>query len=156
MGTFLNIQLEANATTGNEHSRTSLVTGSRPHYLLDCRLRRITCARAAAVQEQFLVEALAMGAGDSAVNQLLDVWKSGDGEALAALVYSASKANAEFYETIYYARNERMSDRLVELLREEPDSTCFAIVGAGHLIGDFSVVDRLEGGGYRMRRGGLD
>lgn len=113
-------------------------------------------SHSAAVQEQFLVEALAMGAGDSAVNQLLDVWKSGDGEALAALVYSASEANAEFYETIYYARNERMSDRLIELLQEEPDSTCFAIVGAGHLIGDFSVVDRLEGGGYRMRRGGRD
>jgi uncharacterized protein YbaP (TraB family) len=104
------------------------------------------------LQEEMLLQALAGGDMQAFVKQLLEAWKRGDDEDLLALAIGA-EASEEYLETVLYARNELMVERLMELLAEQPDATCFVIVGASHVVGPLSVVEMLESEGFTLRRG---
>lgn len=106
----------------------------------------------ASLQEQMLLRALAEADNEIRVVQLLEAWKRGDAENLLGFAMGP-EASEELLETILYARNELMVERLSELLAEEPDATCFAIVGAAHVVGRLSVVEMLEAQGFTLRRG---
>lgn len=56
------------------------------------------------------------------------------------------------YETEYLLvqRNKRMAARIVELLVNKPDKYFFA-VGAGHLVGDDSIVDFIRRAGFSVK-----
>jgi len=97
------------------------------------------------------------GGGDP--GELIETWKQGDARALSELVFPEDAgAYDELYETLYFARNARMAEGLLELLEEGPPGRVyFAVLGAAHLIGDSSVQEMLRAGGYEsIRMSGAD
>jgi len=104
------------------------------------------------LQEELLLQILTDSVTPVAVKAMFEAWKRGDGEDLLARGMGAD-ASEEFLETILYARNELMVERLMELLAEQPGATYFVIVGALHVVGPLSVVEMLESEGFRLRRG---
>ena len=51
---------------------------------------------------------------------------------------------------MFHERNKRMTDRISQYLEE--DSSYFVVIGAGHLIGENSIVDLLTKRGYTAKR----
>lgn len=89
------------------------------------------------------------------VTELVTAWKSGDaarlGKALSTEEQELPSALAkEFHESFLTRRNAAMADKVERLLRD--GKSCFAAVGAGHLVGDDGVVALLAKKGYRVRQ----
>ena len=103
-----------------------------------------------AAQEEMLIEALSTEAS-SELLALIDAWKRGDEEALAKLVLEGTAE--EVYQVLFVARNERMAEALLALMQQGAESdTWFAVIGAGHLVGESSVATMLRGSGLDVRR----
>lgn len=80
---------------------------------------------------------------------IFDTWSRGDGPALAELLFGQMGEHPEFaplYERLYFERNERMAETIAGYLRG--DQNVFVVVGAGHLVGERSVLDELAARGY--------
>ena len=110
-----------------------------------------------ALKERFLAEtlrgALDPSPGGDAVSALLDAWERGDEPALAGLVFGPLASDptlAEFFEAMYFRRNEIMARRLGDHLRD--GRTRFCVVGVSHLVGERSVVALLRGWGFSVER----
>jgi len=73
--------------------------------------------------------------------KLMDNWKAGDSEALAALMNESIAQTPELAQALLYNRNMRWSDWIAT--RMDQPGTVFMAVGAGHLAGEKSVVDLL-------------
>jgi uncharacterized protein YbaP (TraB family) len=102
------------------------------------------------LQEMMLADTLAHSAEAAhAVDAILAAWRHGDDQALAALLGSELKSRPELrpiYERVFLARNREMARQLA-LLLEEP-GVVFAVVGAGHLVGEESIPTLLADRGY--------
>lgn len=82
---------------------------------------------------------------------LRDAWMARDLETLESLILEAEDENPDFYRDVFIDRNERWTEDLVSMLEEE-SGTVFLAVGAGHLLGDDSVLRMLEDEGYDVTR----
>lgn len=97
------------------------------------------------------------------LDQMLEFWKSGDAEAFKKYTSpeyefpelsdpettAEEKAYiAEFQKKLITNRDKGMADYIDNLLKAEGSSTYFVIVGSGHYISDYSVLDRLTEKGY--------
>ena len=72
-------------------------------------------------------------------------WKSGDAETLEKILlddYKNDPRYKEFFEEMFTKRNIRMTNIIEKYL--EGDKVHFVVVGAGHLIGEGSIVDILK------------
>ena len=58
-----------------------------------------------------------------------------------------------YFNILFFERNIGMADAFIECAQV---STCFMVVGAGHLVGEQSVVDLLRQQGYEIRQHGVD
>lgn len=111
------------------------------------------------MQEYSLLDVLRHADGiGSFVDALVRAWSTDDAETLETLMFSAAGADNEFgepyFEELIFARNERMANRIAELI-EDPayaGQACFAVVGAGHLIGDRGIGVLLEKRGHQVDR----
>ncbi len=105
-------------------------------------------------QESMLRDALNQSPHfDRATDQLIEAWRQGDERALQELVFRplAEKADFEsFYDAIFFRRNEVMTRRLAELMRD--GKTRFAVLGAGHMLGSRGIPSLLCGRGFDVRR----
>ena len=54
----------------------------------------------------------------------------------------------DIYDKLFFSRNRKMADKIKTYLQKEGDF--FVVVGAGHLVGDRSVVDLLRAEGYTV------
>ncbi|XP_053549480.1 metalloprotease TIKI2 [Bombina bombina] len=63
---------------------------------------------------------------------------------------TAQEIDIYFRQELIYKRNERMAKRVVALLRENKDRSFFFAFGAGHFIGNNTVIDVLRQGGYEV------
>ncbi len=82
------------------------------------------------------------------IDELYEAWYAGDAETLGRLVrehYSPPEFAGTF-RRLFTERNERWVEALIDYLSTE--SAYFIVVGAGHLVGDGSVIDLLEQAGY--------
>ncbi|WP_237065462.1 TraB/GumN family protein [Microbulbifer guangxiensis] len=83
---------------------------------------------------------------DTLIPGMMSAWKSGDAEAMHDLVIADElQENPQFaslFEVMFYQRNRNMSARIAEA--SENHDTLFVIVGAGHLVGEKSVLKKLE------------
>jgi len=102
------------------------------------------------------------------VNLLLKYWHDGDEESIKEnmpiLLYSDFPQNISEEEKQVYAlleeyknkmftqRDKRMAGLIDELLNAEGSTTYFIMVGAGHYISDYSVIDMLKEMGYEINR----
>ncbi|XP_052556886.1 metalloprotease TIKI1 isoform X1 [Tympanuchus pallidicinctus] len=61
---------------------------------------------------------------------------------------TAQEIDSYFRQELIYKRNERMGRRVKELLEEYPDKSFFFAFGAGHFMGNNTVIDVLRREGY--------
>ncbi|KAK9408020.1 metalloprotease TIKI1 [Crotalus adamanteus] len=62
----------------------------------------------------------------------------------------AQEIDDYFRHELIYKRNERMSKRVKDLLEEYPDKSFFFAFGAGHFMGNNTVIDILRREGYEV------
>ncbi|MDR1045916.1 MAG: TraB/GumN family protein [Candidatus Adiutrix sp.] len=85
------------------------------------------------------------------VNAFLDSWRRGEVEAFAALFfqeYDRYPALRPLLDRVIYQRNERLAAGIRDLL--ESGARAFVVVGAGHLVGERSVLEHLARLGHRV------
>jgi hypothetical protein len=85
--------------------------------------------------------------------RILAAWEAGDAERLDELLLGGTETRPElavFYEKVFFERNDRMSDRIAQLVRD--GGTRFVVVGAGHLVGARGIVRTLESRGFAVTR----
>lgn len=79
-------------------------------------------------------------------------WEGGNPDALAQVLFERvdDPTFRPFYEAIFFTRNRQMTDKLAELL-DRPE-THFAVVGAGHLVGEEGILALLARKGFQVRQ----
>lgn len=91
---------------------------------------------------------------ESFIPKMTDAWKSGDGDALYRLIIADGLAEhpeyAPLYEALFFERNANMAEKIGEASKEH--ESLFVIVGAGHLVGDKSVLKKLEKQGFELQQ----
>lgn len=83
---------------------------------------------------------------------LMQAWRRGDEATLEAVIFEHMDDEpelAELYDRLIFRRNAAMADELEGLLEES--GTWFVVVGAGHFVGDRSVIARMRQKGYEVR-----
>uniref|UniRef100_A0A3Q3K4V6 Metalloprotease TIKI n=1 Tax=Monopterus albus TaxID=43700 RepID=A0A3Q3K4V6_MONAL len=63
---------------------------------------------------------------------------------------TAQQIDSYFRQELIYKRNERMARRVSALLHRNPNQTYFFAFGAGHFLGNHSVLDILRQEGYEI------
>jgi uncharacterized protein YbaP (TraB family) len=80
---------------------------------------------------------------------MIRAWRAGDGEALAReMNRHLEEADGFLAKRLLHDRNASWIPAIEEALRN-PDGNTLFIVGAGHLVGEKSVIELLEAKGYR-------
>ncbi|XP_054253581.1 metalloprotease TIKI1 [Indicator indicator] len=69
---------------------------------------------------------------------------------LAHELVTAQEIDSYFRQELIYKRNERMGRRVKDLLEEYPDKSFFFAFGAGHFMGNNTVIDVLRREGYEV------
>ena len=92
--------------------------------------------------------------GQALVQKILAAWRDGDGERLARLVAEDTALGgagaAELKARLLDHRNHDMAMRIAEQL--ERPGRVLVVVGAAHLVGDESIVERLTRRGYSVQQ----
>lgn len=90
------------------------------------------------------------------VEALIRAWRCADKETLEHLVFadfSGDQMDAREAERLrnilFHERNRDMADRIRDYI-DSGDGDYFVVVGAGHLLGPGSIIDLLQGMGYRL------
>ncbi|MCA8887369.1 MAG: TraB/GumN family protein [Parvularculaceae bacterium] len=85
------------------------------------------------------------------VEKLVRAWTSGDVKLLADEITTPLRLESpNAFETLFISRNRTWVAQIEDLLAGEDD--IFIAVGAGHLVGDDSVIDQLMNAGYKVER----
>ncbi|XP_045078689.1 metalloprotease TIKI1 [Coregonus clupeaformis] len=63
---------------------------------------------------------------------------------------TAQEIDSYFRQELIYKRNERMGNRVKALMEESPDNSFFFAFGAGHFLGNNTVIDVLRSQGYEV------
>jgi succinyl-diaminopimelate desuccinylase len=103
-------------------------------------------------QEQDLLRQtmLEVKAVQSHFQSMLKSWRSGDIEALYALLTSESEKYPELIELFLHQRNADWINQLSAML--EKPQTAYVLVGAGHLGGEKGVLAGLRARGFKVER----
>lgn len=82
---------------------------------------------------------------------MVDAYKAGDAQKLAEAAFDPEdmEKHPELYKVLFNRRNEAWVTELEKLIEK---GDVFVAVGAGHLVGDDSVVAMLEKKGYEVER----
>jgi uncharacterized protein YbaP (TraB family) len=91
---------------------------------------------------------------DATMQSLVESWKQGDETKLSAVLFEDMlqqyPAYADVYEALFYTRNIGMAATIEHYL--ETGGHYFVVIGAGHLVGDKSIISLLESKGYKAGR----
>lgn len=78
------------------------------------------------------------------LNIIKEAWKNGNSALLEKeLLQDSKKSTPKFHEAMFTKRNINMAEKIDNMLKEK-NKHYFIVVGAGHLIGDGSVIDLLK------------
>jgi uncharacterized protein YbaP (TraB family) len=103
--------------------------------------------------------------GSEDLEEILNLWRIGDAESFekyTSMEYeypelvdpeTAEKDKAiidEFKNKLFTQRDKGMAEYIDGLLKAEGKKTYFVVVGSGHYISDYSVLDRLKEKGYEI------
>ncbi|XP_037070666.1 metalloprotease TIKI1-like [Pollicipes pollicipes] len=72
----------------------------------------------------------------------------------AADSITARTIDRYFRDELIYKRNRRMGERILELLWTHPHTSFFFAFGAGHFLGNFTVLEVLRQAGYKVTKVG--
>ena len=91
---------------------------------------------------------------DTFVPRMTNAWKSGDqGDIYDLVIREGMEEHPEYeqlYELLFFKRNREMANKIDELSQRY--DTLFVVVGAGHLVGDKSITDLLQGLGFSVKQ----
>ncbi|MEM9706338.1 MAG: TraB/GumN family protein [Pseudomonadota bacterium] len=88
---------------------------------------------------------------ETLVRRLFNAWLAGDTKILEEEIIAELRATApKSFKTLFTDRNETWTSYIAEALLGQDD--LFIAVGAGHLIGDGSVIEMLRDRGYTVER----
>lgn len=89
------------------------------------------------------------------LQQMLNAYVAGDPEALEEIMFDPAdiEEHADFYEVMFYERHNQWWPKIVDYVER---GDVFIAVGAGHLVGDGSVIDMLDDEGIDVERVGTD
>jgi len=94
--------------------------------------------------------------GESAIEQLVQVYLAGDEDALAeemkAWVGEESPLMRELERALIVDRNVRMAARIAEKVEQDPHTSFVFAVGAAHFPGKYGIVNLLEAEGLEVER----
>ncbi len=81
-------------------------------------------------------------------------WMNGDADRMYRIAIAdplkEAPESAPMYEVLFYQRNGPMADSVQQCVKEH--KVCFVVVGAGHLVGERSVIEALEKKGFNVRQ----
>lgn len=109
--------------------------------------------------QQAMLEQAVDGVEDGSMQEDLDAllaaWSAGDAEGIHASIERETEdlpeaVAQELRASVYDRRNERMAEKVAELL--SAGDTVFVAVGAGHLIGKTGIPALLEQRGFNVQR----
>jgi len=98
-------------------------------------------------QVQWSMVREAINASDAELLSLVEAWRSGNETALDALMQEqlGGEGDTLMLDKILWQRNKVMADGMMRLMTAEAASEpLFVVVGAGHVVGDKSVVQLLK------------
>lgn len=88
---------------------------------------------------------------EAEMDKMTSAWALGDTEGLSAVMNEGMMDDPGFVEAILYARNRNWITS-IEALMESKEGIYMMAVGAGHLVGDKSVIDLLKQAGWTVTR----
>ncbi|WP_339275922.1 TraB/GumN family protein [Paenibacillus sp. FSL W8-0426] len=88
---------------------------------------------------------------DDSVDQMAEMWKTGNDEQLLELTNSFSD-DEEYNKAMLIDRNIGMADKIDGYLKNGKGEEYFIVVGAAHYPGDHGIVKLLEDKGYKVER----
>ena len=103
-------------------------------------------------QETFLAFSL-LGLEESTeeVEDIIDAWKTGNIKKMEEIIFRDEYEGLPYidnlYDVLYFKRNIKMADKISKYLQDTGDY--FIVIGAGHLVGDKSILKILEKKGYK-------
>lgn len=103
-------------------------------------------------QEQLLkttVSQLVEGVEDQVtLDTMIDFWRAGDYDSFEDIIVGSMESMPDEYnQALWHIRNDEMASKIEEYFAES-DETYFVVVGAGHLVGETSIIKELESRGY--------
>ncbi|MGF9700373.1 TraB/GumN family protein [Paenibacillus sp. MABNR03] len=88
---------------------------------------------------------------DDSVNQMAEMWKTGNDEQLLDLTNNFSD-NEEYNKAMLIDRNIGMAEKIDGYLKSDKKEEYFIVVGAAHYLGEHGIVKLLEDKGYTVER----
>ena len=95
----------------------------------------------------------AISASDAELLSLITAWRSGNETELDTIMQEqmGGEGDTKMLEKILWQRNHVMADGIIKLMGStDVTSPLFVVVGAGHVVGDKSVVQLLEQAGAKV------
>lgn len=104
------------------------------------------------LQEEMLVASIASYyTEDSGIDDLTEMWATGNEEQLLKLTESTS-SNEELNKALLTDRNAPMVDKITGYLNDSASKGYFVVVGAAHMLGENGIVPLLEKQGFTVTR----
>lgn len=88
---------------------------------------------------------------DESVNQMAEMWKTGNDEALLEFTNSMS-GDEEYNKAMLIDRNIGMADKIDGYLKNGKNEEYFIVVGSAHYLGEHGIVKLLQDKGYTVVR----
>jgi uncharacterized protein YbaP (TraB family) len=85
--------------------------------------------------------------------ELVDAWERGDEVVLTRLLFGSLEEHpefADFYEAVFFTRNETMAAQLAALRGDGKQR--FVVLGIGHMLGLRGIPALLASRGFRVQR----
>ena len=99
-----------------------------------------------------------MAESESMMDDMVSYWKKGDENAMDKLLFedvlNDYPAFTAIYDSLFYARNQKMVSKIEQMLKQDgaAGKRYFVVVGSGHLIGSNGIVNVLKEKGYEVNR----
>jgi uncharacterized protein YbaP (TraB family) len=105
---------------------------------------------------QETLDAIQKAGAESPSEKLIQLYLKGDEEMLLQTLDQEMKKDdplsKKIYQNLILDRNQRMADRVIAKLNENPDKTYFFAFGAAHMLGEDGLVKLLSKKGFRLER----
>lgn len=104
-------------------------------------------------QTQWSMVREAISVEDAELLSLITAWRTGDEAALDRLMQEqmGGEGDTQMLEKILWQRNQTMAEGIIKLMKAGGSPVpLFVVIGAGHVVGDKSVVQRLKQAGVKV------
>lgn len=145
-----NADADTNAENGVDRAILGLAHGRPVHELEGAEKQLGIFDQLPEREQRDLLAAVVRDASATSDLDLVELWRAGDMEAIAAETRKGMLADPELREALYTARNRAWLTQIEQAIRN--DRRPFVAVGAAHMAGNEGLVTLLQRAGYTVRR----